>query len=183
MPDTITALEDIIVGIDVMVKFFGHSCIYKLCIFDIFLGLDNANFLLYNTAMTTKIFVNGVFDLLHPGHVAIIAHAGSLGDHVMVAIDADERVRQHKGSTRPIWNQDQRAFMLKSLRWVDEVLIFHSDQELDHIIRTYAPDIMVKGSDYQQRYIIGQQHCKKIVFFERIEDYSTTKTILDIGNR
>ena len=128
------------------------------------------------------IFVNGTFDILHPGHVQLLNYARSLGDSLIVAIDSDQRVRELKGDNRPINPEDDRKLMLESLRSVDSVWIFNSDQELEDICRLYNP-VMVKGSDYQGRTIIGQQYCKEIVFYDRIEPYSTTRAIQDISSR
>jgi len=128
------------------------------------------------------IFVNGTFDILHPGHVQLLNYARSLGDSLIVAIDSDQRVRELKGDNRPINPEDDRKLMLESLRSVDSVWIFNSDQELEDICRLYNP-VMVKGSDYQGRHIIGQQYCKEIVFYDRIEPYSTTRAIQDISSR
>ncbi len=128
------------------------------------------------------IFVNGTFDILHPGHVQLLNYARSLGDSLIVAIDSDQRVRELKGASRPINSEDDRKLMLESLRSVDSVWIFNSDQELEDICRLYNP-VMVKGSDYQDRHIIGQQYCKEIVFYDRIEPYSTTRAIQDISSR
>ena len=128
------------------------------------------------------IFVNGTFDILHPGHVQLLNYARSLGDSLIVAIDSDRRVRELKGKDRPINSEDDRKFMLENLRSVDTVWFFDSDQELEDICRLYNP-IMVKGSDYRGRTIIGQQYCKEIVFYDRIEPYSTTRTIQDISSR
>ena len=128
------------------------------------------------------IFVNGTFDILHPGHVQLLNYARSLGDSLIVAIDSDQRVRQLKGDNRPINSEDDRKLMLESLRSVDTVWIFNSDQDLEDICRLYNP-VMVKGSDYRDRHIIGQQYCKEIVFYDRIEPYSTTRAIQDISSR
>ena len=128
------------------------------------------------------IFVNGTFDILHPGHVQLLNYARSLGDSLIVAIDSDRRVRELKGKDRPINSEDDRRFMLENLCSVDSVWLFDSDQELEDICRLYNP-VMVKGSDYRGRAIVGQQYCKEIVFYDRIESYSTTQTIKDIGNR
>jgi D-beta-D-heptose 7-phosphate kinase/D-beta-D-heptose 1-phosphate adenosyltransferase len=128
------------------------------------------------------IFVNGTFDILHPGHVQLLNYARSLGDSLIVAIDSDRRVRELKGNDRPINSEDNRKFMLENLRSVDAVQFFDSDQELEDICRLYNP-IMVKGSDYRGRTIIGQQYCKEIVFYDRIEPYSTTRAIQDISSR
>jgi D-beta-D-heptose 7-phosphate kinase/D-beta-D-heptose 1-phosphate adenosyltransferase len=129
-----------------------------------------------------SIFVNGTFDILHPGHVQLLNYARSLGDSLIVAIDSDRRVRELKGANRPINSDDDRKFMLENLRSVDTVWIFDTDQELEDICRLHNP-IMVKGSDYRGRAIIGQQYCKEIVFYDRIEPYSTTRAIQDISSR
>lgn len=121
-----------------------------------------------------KIFVNGTFDLLHPGHVALLNHAKSLGGDVTVAIDSDCRVKALKGDLRPWYNQRERATMLLALRDVDQVLIFDTDQELEDICATIKPDIMVKGSDWQAHTVIGGQHCGRIEWFDRIDKYSTS---------
>ena len=128
------------------------------------------------------IFVNGTFDILHPGHVQLLNYARSLGDSLIVAIDSDQRVRELKGKDRPINSEDDRKFMLENLCSVDSVWLFDSDQELEDICRLYNP-VMVKGSDYRGRAIVGQQYCKEIVFYDRIEPYSTTQTIQDISSR
>jgi D-beta-D-heptose 7-phosphate kinase/D-beta-D-heptose 1-phosphate adenosyltransferase len=132
--------------------------------------------------MALKIFVNGTFDLLHRGHLELLKYAASLGT-VLVGIDSDRRVRELKGEGRPIINQEDRKFHLMSLRYVLAVGIFDSAEELDKMIATYQPDVMVKGSDYRGQPIVGEQHCKKIVFFDRIEEYATTKTIQSISDR
>ena len=128
------------------------------------------------------IFVNGTFDILHPGHVQLLNYARSLGDSLIVAIDSDRRVQELKGKDRPVNSEDDRKCMLENLRSVDSVWLFDSDQELEDICRLYNP-VMVKGSDYRDRAIVGQQYCKEIVFYDRIEPYSTTQAIQDISSR
>lgn len=133
--------------------------------------------------MMTKVFVNGTFDVLHPGHVRLLEYAKSRGNHLMVAIDTDRRVRELKGPTRPWLDQNERRFILESLRCVDQVLLFDSDQELEDIIQIYKPDLMVKGSDYRGRPIVGEEHVPAIEFFERIDEYSSTKAIQHLATR
>jgi D-beta-D-heptose 7-phosphate kinase/D-beta-D-heptose 1-phosphate adenosyltransferase len=130
-----------------------------------------------------RIIVNGTFDILHRGHLEMLQYAKSLGDYLMVAIDTDRRVKELKGPTRPVNNEKDRAYMLKSLKAVDYCWTFDSDNELREIIKIYSPDIMVKGSDWRGKDIVGGEFCKEIRFFERINDYSTTNTIQDIINR
>ena len=133
--------------------------------------------------MAKSVFVNGTFDVLHLGHLALLNYAKSLGDKLFVAIDSDERVRQLKGTTRPIHDTYQRKVMLLNLKAVDEVEIFSSDEELEMWIKQISPSIMVVGSDWRNKAVIGSQFAKRLEFFERIDEYSSTKTIQDIINR
>ena len=133
-----------------------------------------------------KVFVNGTFDLLHRGHVELLKYARSLyGDAawVWVAIDSDARVKQLKGADRPIVNEADRAFILKSLKYVDLVVIFNTDDELRSLLKVFKPEVMVKGSDYANQPIIGAEHCGEIKFFDRLPNYATSKTIQDLADR
>ena len=127
-----------------------------------------------------KIVVNGTFDVIHPGHLALLNYAKSLGDFLIVAIDSDSRVSELKGPQRPINPQDERKQLLENLKAVDQVVIFNSSSELVDIIQQCA--IMVKGSDYRGRSVIGEANCQ-VIYFERINEYSSTKKIQDIINR
>lgn len=129
-----------------------------------------------------QIFVNGTFDVLHRGHLEMLRYAKSLGEYLLVCIDSDRRVKELKGDTRPINNQLDRQFMIQSLKWVDACWIFSSEEELESIIENYKPDIMVKGSDYRGKPIVGSQYCKEIRFYEHT-GHSTTRTIQNIINR
>jgi D-beta-D-heptose 7-phosphate kinase/D-beta-D-heptose 1-phosphate adenosyltransferase len=131
--------------------------------------------------MLKKIIVNGTFDIIHRGHLELLNYAKSLGSSLTVAIDSDERVTALKGSSRPIHNQNDRKFMLENIKCVDQVVIFNNDQELIDTVKNH--DIMVKGSDYRGRSIIGKTYCKQVIYFERLENYSTTNTIEHIINR
>jgi len=128
----------------------------------------------------TRVFVNGTFDVLHLGHLAMLNFAKSLGTHLVVAIDSDERVKRLKGPNRPINNVSERKIMLENLKAVDSVEIFDTDEDLINIIKTC--DIMVKGGDYKTLPIIGKEYIK-VVLFDRIDEYSSTKKIQDIVDR
>jgi D-beta-D-heptose 7-phosphate kinase/D-beta-D-heptose 1-phosphate adenosyltransferase len=130
-----------------------------------------------------KVFVNGVFDILHRGHIELLAYAKQQGDYLVVAIDSDESVKKLKGPTRPINTAEDRKFMLDALSFTDAVLIFEDQEHLASIIKMYQPDVMVKGSDYKNQPIVGAENCKDIVFFERLNGYSTTEKIQHIVNR
>ena len=128
--------------------------------------------------------VNGTFDILHIGHLNLLSYAKSYpGSYVLVLIDSDRRVRELKGSTRPVNTEYERASLLAALKYVDRVEIFDTDQELINLIKDYSPDIMVKGSDYKDKPIIGSEYCKKIDFYGRLEKYSTTNTVQRIIDR
>ena len=129
------------------------------------------------------IFVNGTFDLLHPGHVSLLNWAKSLGDYLVVGIDTDDRVKEKKGSTRPIYNQTDRGIMLVSMSAVDEVRYFDSDESLENLVKEVKPDIIVVGSDLKGKTIIGSYYAAELKFFDRIEEYATTKTIQCIIDR
>ena len=131
----------------------------------------------------TKVFVNGTFDLLHRGHLELLNFAKSLGDRLYVGIDTDRRVSEKKGPSRPIYNQEERKFFLENLKAVDKVSLFDSDLELEVLINFIQPDIMVVGSDWEGKSVIGSMYAAKLVFFSRISDYATTKTIQRIIDR
>ena len=129
------------------------------------------------------VFVNGTFDILHPGHISLLRYAASLGTRVFVAIDSDERVKQLKGSDRPVNDMGYRRTMLEAIKWVDEVIIFSSDEDLDSLVMKIRPEHMVVGSDYRDKEVIGSRWAKNLHFFDRIDGYSTTKTIQSISSR
>jgi len=130
-----------------------------------------------------KVFVNGTFDILHPGHIQLLNYAKSLGDSLTIGIDSDRRVAEKKGPSRPVNNVHDRAFMLHNLKAVDHVVVFDSDEELERCIKVVKPDIMIVGSDWKNKPVIGSQYAKQLIFFERIDEYSTTKIIESIVNR
>ena len=132
----------------------------------------------------TTVMVNGTFDVLHPGHVALLNTARSYGDHLIVAIDTDRRVTELKGESRPINNQIDRRIMLSALKAVDIVEFFDSTEELITLIERYKPDVYVKGSDWKHdTQSTAHQYCNKVIYYDRMEPYSTTKTIQHIADR
>lgn len=130
-----------------------------------------------------KIFVNGTFDILHYGHINLLNHAKSLGNYLLVALDSDRRIAEKKGPDRPVNKLINRVSIMSNLKAVDQVKIFDSDQELIDIIKEYQPDIMIVGSDWRLKKIIGGEYAKEIVFFERDNNESTTKTLEGFINR
>lgn len=130
-----------------------------------------------------KVFVNGAFDVLHSGHLDLLDFAGMLGGHLLVAIDTDARIEYNKGIGRPFNPLSIRKHIMSMLKPVNSVRVFDTDQELVDIIRQYAPDVMVKGSDWKGKTILGEEYCKEIVFYERTNGQSTTKAIEDFITR
>tara|TARA_R110000824_G_scaffold296772_1_gene485026 strand:+ start:136 stop:471 length:336 start_codon:yes stop_codon:yes gene_type:complete len=102
-------------------------------------------------------------------------YAKSLGDVLTVGIDSDARIKELKGPTRPINNQDLRMEMLMSVKWIDRVVIFNCEQELEKLIKKHS-NTMVVGSDYRNKKVIGSQYAD-VVFFDRIRNQSTTKIL------
>jgi len=131
----------------------------------------------------TKVFVNGTFDVLHRGHLALLDYARSIGDEVAVAIDTDARVREMKGESRPVNSCLDRQVMLLALKSVDKVFSFSSDEELENLIKAYQPDIMIVGSDWKDKSVIGSMYAAELKFFDRLENYATSKTIQSIIDR
>ena len=123
------------------------------------------------------IWVNGCFDVLHRGHIELFKYAKSLGDLLVVGVDTDDRVRGSKGNTRPFNTLQDRICLLDSIKYIDLVVSFDSDEELEGHIEHYSPDIMVVGSDWYGKSVIGQQHTKEVKYFSRIGNYSTTNIL------
>ena len=124
------------------------------------------------------VWTNGCFDILHRGHIELFKYAKSLGDYLVVGVDTDDRVRASKGAPRPINNLEDRIEMLESIRYIDEVVSFDIDSELETQILLSGASIIVVGSDYKNKKVIGQQHCTELKFFDRIDEYSTTNILL-----
>ena len=128
----------------------------------------------------TTVLVNGTFDILHPGHIAMLNTARSLGDYLIVCIDTDRRVKELKGDKRPINSQVFRKVMLQNLKAVDIVEFFDSQDDLIRLIQLYKPDIMVKGSDWKGKSVVAEKYVKEIFWYDRIDEYSSTRIIQDI---
>ena len=127
-----------------------------------------------------KVWVNGTFDVVHIGHIKLLEFAKSFGS-VTVGLDTDERVRSKKGESRPFNTLVDRMDFISSIRFVDNVVSFDTDDELVNQIKNFEPDIMVIGGEYRYKQIIGLEHVPHIEFFEKIDGYSSSK-ILNYGD-
>lgn len=130
------------------------------------------------------IWTNGCYDILHVGHIRLFEHCRELaklcGGRLVVGIDSDNRVKELKGSSRPVNNQHDRAEVLLSIKGVDAVYIYDTADELDQIISMLSPKIMVVGDEYKNKNVIGSCHANSVQFFPKISRYSTTKTLTQI---
>jgi rfaE bifunctional protein nucleotidyltransferase chain/domain len=126
------------------------------------------------------VFTNGVFDLLHPGHVRYLQEARSLGDLLIIGLNADASVRRNKGPERPINSEQERAEVLAALECVEAVVIFAEDTPAD-IIRLIQPDVLVKGADWAADRIVGRDTVEarggSVVRVAVEEGYSTTSIV------
>lgn len=126
------------------------------------------------------VFTNGVFDLLHEGHIASLTQAASLGDILIVGINSDDSVKKLKGPSRPINNEYTRTLLLSQMLIVDAVVIFNDDTPLE-LIKSIMPDILVKGGDYTIDQIAGAKEViangGKVVLADMIDGVSTSNII------
>jgi D-beta-D-heptose 7-phosphate kinase/D-beta-D-heptose 1-phosphate adenosyltransferase len=123
-----------------------------------------------------KVWVNGTFDVLHIGHLKLLEFASSFGE-LRVGIDTDKRVKELKGIDRPFNTTEDRKYFLQSLKYVNDVVVFDSREELINLVKEYQPDYMIIGDDYKDQIVYGSEHAKELVFFEKLPNYSTTKIL------
>lgn len=128
----------------------------------------------------TVVFTNGVFDLLHPGHVRYLQQARALGDALIVGVNADASVTRNKGDSRPINPEQERAEIVAALECVDAVVIFDEDTPAA-IVRELQPDVLVKGADWPADHIIGRDTVEsrggRVVRVPVEDGYSTTTLV------
>ncbi|NTU76806.1 MAG: D-glycero-beta-D-manno-heptose 1-phosphate adenylyltransferase, partial [Alphaproteobacteria bacterium] len=130
-------------------------------------------------------FTNGVFDLLHPGHLSLIRQARAACDRLIVGMNSDDSVKRLKGPSRPVQNEDSRAAVLASLSDVDDVVIFNEDTPLD-LIKTIRPSVLVKGADYTVEKVVGADLVQgwggQVVLAKLVKGQSTTATIAKLND-
>ncbi|MBS1494535.1 MAG: D-glycero-beta-D-manno-heptose 1-phosphate adenylyltransferase [Bacteroidetes bacterium] len=126
------------------------------------------------------VFTNGVFDIIHRGHVAYLNEAKALGDYLIVGLNADASVKRLKGDSRPVNKEQDRKFVMENLKAVDDVTIFTEDTPFN-LISKIIPDILVKGGDWKEDQIVGsdivKQNGGKVFSLKFIDNYSTTGII------
>ena len=129
------------------------------------------------------VWVNGCFDVLHRGHIELFKYAKSQGDYLVVGIDTDDRIKRCKGDNRPFNKLEDRVIMLESIKYINEVVFFDSKLDLENKILLSGADVIVVGQEYEKKVVIGSELVDEVKFFERIDDYSTTKILEHSSNR
>jgi D-beta-D-heptose 7-phosphate kinase/D-beta-D-heptose 1-phosphate adenosyltransferase len=126
------------------------------------------------------VFTNGVFDLLHPGHVDVLVGARARGDVLVVGVNSDASVKRLKGPDRPVRSEGERAYVLASLEAVDAVALFEQDTPLE-LVQLLRPDVIVKGGDYAPETVVGAREVRgrggEVVIIPLTPGHSTTSTI------
>ena len=127
------------------------------------------------------VFTNGCFDILHLGHVKYLQKARALGDKLIIGLNSNESVSRLKGSSRPVNEQYDRAYLLASLEVVDYVVMFSEDTPYE-LIKQIEPNTLVKGADYEGKEIVGSDIAKEVRLIEFVEGKSTTSIIERMQN-
>ncbi len=127
----------------------------------------------------TVVFTNGVYDLIHAGHVTLLQKAKKLGDILVLGLNSDSSVRRLKGPKRPIAGEKDRALVLGALEAIDFISIFGEDTPYE-LIKALKPDILVKGGDYSTGEIVGRDLVKKVVRIPLVKGRSSSNTIAKI---
>lgn len=126
------------------------------------------------------VFTNGCFDIIHRGHVEYLAQAADYGNELIVGVNTDNSVRRLKGETRPVQDEIARAMIMASLQFVSAVILFDEDTPYE-LIKKIQPDVLIKGSDYDIKNIVGYDIVKakggEVKTIDFIEGYSTTSII------
>jgi len=129
-----------------------------------------------------NIWTNGCFDILHIGHIELFKYASSLG-RLHVGIDSDQRVKLLKGLNRPINKQNQRAQLLRSIKYIHTVNIFDDEQTLRSLLVDYDIDVIVIGDDYINKRVVGSDLVNDVLFFPKIPSISTSSIICQLNNK
>ena len=131
------------------------------------------------------VFTNGCFDIIHKGHIEVLARSADLGDKLIIGLNSDKSIQKLKGKDRPIIDEQSRAILLSALSFVDAIILFSEDTPLK-LISTLLPDVLAKGGDYKIETIVGyeivQQNGGKIELVPFLDGFSSSKIIDKIKN-
>ncbi|MGY8988716.1 MAG: D-glycero-beta-D-manno-heptose 1-phosphate adenylyltransferase [Flavobacteriales bacterium] len=126
------------------------------------------------------VFTNGCFDLVHRGHIEVLANTADLGDRLIIGLNSDSSIKNLKGENRPIINETSRSILLSSLQFVDAI-VFFSDETPLNLIKTLIPDILAKGGDYKVTDIAGNEvvleNGGEVILVPFIDGFSSTNII------
>jgi len=159
--------------------------------------LNNINSKIYNLdCLTTQVeqwkatgnkvvFTNGCFDIIHRGHIEVLARTAELGDKLVIGLNSDQSIQKLKGEDRPIIDEQSRAILLAALSFVDAIVLFSQDTPLK-LISALLPDVLAKGGDYEIETIVGheivQQNGGKVKLVPFLDGFSSTTIINKIKN-
>tara|TARA_B100000767_G_scaffold87962_1_gene84486 strand:+ start:476 stop:970 length:495 start_codon:yes stop_codon:yes gene_type:complete len=131
------------------------------------------------------IFTNGCFDIIHKGHIQVLANTADLGDRLIIGLNSDISVQKLKGLNRPIVEEDARAFLLASLNFVDAVVLFSEETPIN-LITTLKPNVLAKGGDYAISSVVGYKEVKEyngeVIIMPFVDGFSSTSIIEKIKN-
>ena len=129
-----------------------------------------------NTYSIPDVILTGCYDLIHRGHIELFKFASSYGK-ITVVIDSDEKIKKDKGLDGPFNTLKDRIFVLEGMKYIDKVISFDNEEELKILLKVIRPYYRICGSDWKDKEIVGKEYCKNIIFFDRIEKYSTTNVL------
>jgi len=133
------------------------------------------------------VFTNGVFDIIHPGHIELFEFAKKNGDLLIVGINDDDSVKNIKGKNRPIFNLNERMELLEAIEYIDYIIPFSQDTPIDLINKLFRIDVLVKGGDYKPDEVKGKKEVErtggKLLLFKFHTNYSTSSIIKKIKNQ
>ena len=130
---------------------------------------------------SSVIWTNGCYDIIHVGHICLFEKcqelAASCNGKFVIGIDSDKRVKKMKGNSRPFNTENDRAKVLLNIKGVDSVWIYDSDEELENLVKTFSPEVIVLGDEYKNSLVIGASHAKSVMYFPKLSEYSTSKIL------
>ena len=126
------------------------------------------------------VFTNGCFDIIHRGHIEVLAQTADLGDRLIIGLNSDSSIQKLKGKNRPIIEEQSRAILLASLSFIDAVVLFSEDTPIN-LISTLLPDVLAKGGDYEIETIVGHEIVQKnggqVILVPFVDGFSSTTII------